>query len=167
MADLVVSLGNRRYAVERPWGALPAGIEYGVVSHVAVDSRDHVYVFQRGDPPVVAYRSASPEGHLLWFDRSGRVTEVKAPAGDYQNPWLSPDEQRIAVERTDPTTGRHTIWVVDERRGITSRLIADNSGAHMPVWSPDGRQIVFNSNRRGGVDLYGADADGSGAAGGR
>ena len=115
-----------------------------------------------GDPPVVAYRSASPEGRLLWFDRRGNVTEVKAPPGDYQNPWLSPDEQRIAVERTDPTTERHTIWVVDERRGLTSRLVADNTGAHMPVWSPDGSRIVFSSNRRGGIDLYEVDADGSG-----
>ena len=114
-----------------------------------------------GDPPVVAYRSASPEGRLLWFDRRGNVTEVKAPPGDYQNPWLSPDEQRIAVERTDPTTERHTIWVVDERRGLTSRLVADNTGAHMPVWSPDGSRIVFSSNRRGGIDLYEVDADGS------
>jgi serine/threonine protein kinase/Tol biopolymer transport system component len=117
-----------------------------------------------GDPPVVAYRSASPVGRLLWFDRRGNITEVKAPPGDYQNPWLSPDEQRIAVERTDATTGRHAIWSVDERRGITSRLVADTSGAHMPVWSPDGRRIAFNSNRRGGIDLYRADADGSGTA---
>jgi len=117
-----------------------------------------------GDPPVVAYRRASPEGQLKWFDRNGRITDVKAPPGDYQNPWLSPDEQRIAVEKTDPTTGRHTIWVVDERRGLTSRLIADPSGAHMPVWSPDGSRVAFNSNRRGGIDIYEVLADGSGSA---
>jgi hypothetical protein len=55
VGDLVVVLGERRYTVVRPWGSLPADIEYGVVSHVAVDSRDNLYVFQRGDPPVVVF----------------------------------------------------------------------------------------------------------------
>lgn len=117
-----------------------------------------------GDPAIVAYRSATPEGHLQWFERSGRVTDVKVPPGDYQNPSLSPDEQQIAVEKTDPTTGRHTIWIVDGRRGLTSRLVADSAGAHMPVWSPDGNRIVFSSNRLGGIDLYEIRADGSGFA---
>ncbi len=58
MSDLIVLLGDRRYAVVRPWGVLPAHIEYGVVSHVAVDSHDNVYVFQRGDPPVVVFDPA-------------------------------------------------------------------------------------------------------------
>ena len=46
---------HRRYAVVRPWGVLPAHIEYGVVSHVRVDSHDNLYVFQRGEPPVVVF----------------------------------------------------------------------------------------------------------------
>ena len=58
MSDLVVLLGDRRYAVVRPWGVLPVPISYGVVSHVAVDSGDNVYVFQRGEPPVVVFDPA-------------------------------------------------------------------------------------------------------------
>ena len=50
------------------------------------------------------------------------------------------------------------------RRGTTSRLIFDPAGAHVPGWSPDGRRVVFNSNKLGGIDLYVADADGTGTA---
>jgi len=104
---------------------------------------------------VLAYRSASPDSHLAWFDRTGQEIGGFRTAGDFHHPWLSPDEKRVAVERTDPSTGRHTIWIVDVDRQILSRLVADVAGSHEPVWSPDGSRVVFNSNRAGGFgDLY-------------
>ena len=111
---------------------------------------------------VLAYRSASPDSHLLWFDRTGQVVGSFRAPGDYHHPWLSPDEKRVAVEKTDPATGRHTIWIVELSRGIISRLVSDATGAHGPVWSPDGSHVVFSSNRLGGVDLYQIRADGAG-----
>jgi dipeptidyl aminopeptidase/acylaminoacyl peptidase len=110
---------------------------------------------------VLAYRSASPDSHLAWFDRTGQEIGGFRTAGDFHHPWLSPDEKRVAVERTDPSTGRHTIWIVDVERQILSRLVADVAGSHEPVWSPDGSRVVFNSNRAGGFgDLYWTQADG-------
>ena len=111
---------------------------------------------------VVAFRSASPDSRLIWFDRTG--TEIGAfPAqADYHHPWLSPDEKRIGVEKTDPATGRHGVWILDLARGTTSRLLLDATGAHRPIWSPDGNRIGFASNRLGGHDLYEIAADGSG-----
>jgi Tol biopolymer transport system component len=131
---------------------------------------DHVgYVGQSGAGAfsvgggVLAYRSASPDSHLIWFDRNGKeVGSFRAP-GDYHHPWLSPDETRVAVERTDPATGNHTIWILDVARGTVSRLLFDAAGAHTPVWSPDGRRIAFLSNRLGGRDLYSIAADGVGS----
>jgi DNA-binding beta-propeller fold protein YncE len=57
---LVVGNGDFVYDVVRPWGELPEGWSLGLVSHVATDSRDRVYFYQRKDPPV------------LVFDRDGR-----------------------------------------------------------------------------------------------
>ena len=115
-----------------------------------------------GASGAVAYRSASPNSHLVWFDRRGKRLETFPTTADYQHPWLSPDETRIAVEKTDVTTGRHTIWILEPSRGTTSRLISDEAGAHLPVWSPDGRQVVFASSRFGGADVYSVSADGTG-----
>lgn len=110
----------------------------------------------------VAYRPVGDQSQLTWFDRRGAVLHTFAERADYHHLWLSPDERRIAVERTDPATGRHTIWVVDVDRGTTSRLVADASGAHQPVWSPDGSRVLFGSNRFGGLDLYTMRHDGAG-----
>ena len=52
---LVVGTGNFVYDVIRPWGTLPADWRLGLVSHVAVDSKDRVYFYQRQDPPVLVF----------------------------------------------------------------------------------------------------------------
>ena len=66
---LVVGTGDFVYDVVRPWGTLPAGWSLGLVSHVAVDSRDRVYFYQRKDPPVLVFDA---DGHFLngWGEAS-------------------------------------------------------------------------------------------------
>jgi eukaryotic-like serine/threonine-protein kinase len=109
----------------------------------------------------VAYRSASPDSHLLWIDRSGKEIAAFQGDGDFHHPQLSPDERSVAIEKTDPATGRHTIWVLDLARGTASRLLLDPAGAHVPRWSADGSRIVFCSNRLGGGSLFVMPADGT------
>ena len=60
--DLIVLMGERRYAVDCPWGTLPDGQSFGPLSQIAVDSSGRVYVFQRSNPPVLVF---SPEGVLI------------------------------------------------------------------------------------------------------
>jgi eukaryotic-like serine/threonine-protein kinase len=111
---------------------------------------------------VLAYRSASPDSRLIWFDRAGARVGMFPTVADYQHPSLSPDEKALAIEKTDPSTKRHTIWLLDLPRGLTSRLVSDSFGAHKPVWSPDGKQIVFSSNRLGSLDVFEIPAAGDG-----
>ena len=58
----MLGTGDFVYDVVRPWGALPRGWALGLVSHVAVDSADRVYFYQRSDPPVLVFDS---DGHFL------------------------------------------------------------------------------------------------------
>jgi Tol biopolymer transport system component len=52
--------------------------------------------------------------------------------------------------------------VVDVARGVRTRLTNDRGDDWSPVWSPDGSEIVFSSNRRGHFDLYRKSASGLG-----
>jgi len=159
------ALSNRSLIAQvyDPDRAQVVGEPITVAAQIALDSPQRSgAAFSVGANGVVAYRSASPESHLLWFDRTGKEVDSFGAPGDYHHPWLSPDGKRIAIEKTDPATGRHTIWILERSRGIASRLVSDATGAHGPVWSPDGNRVVFSSNRLGGVDLYSIRADGAG-----
>ncbi len=73
VTDLIVALHNRRYQVERPWGETPPGISVDVVSQVAVDSKDNVYVAQRIDPPIIVFDS---EGNYLRSWGTGVIADA-------------------------------------------------------------------------------------------
>lgn len=47
-----VSTGKYTYELIRDFCKLPAGQTFGLVSRVAADAQDRIYVFQRKDPPV-------------------------------------------------------------------------------------------------------------------
>ena len=57
-----VGAGKYTYKLVQDWATLPRGETFGTVSAVATDSQDRVYVFQRGDPPMLVF---DPEGSYL------------------------------------------------------------------------------------------------------
>ena len=50
-----VGAGKYTYELIRDFLKLPAGETFGLVSRVAADAQDRIYVFQRKDPPVVVF----------------------------------------------------------------------------------------------------------------
>jgi Tol biopolymer transport system component len=91
----------------------------------------------------VAYRTGESGNRFLWMDRSGKEGETAGDPGDSRNPAFSPDGERLAYDRVDPRRGKRDVWVRDLKRGVSSRFTfaADNTFA--PLWSPDGRRIVY------------------------
>ena len=53
MSTIVVGSGEFKYAVISPFGEGSENFEIDRVSHVAVDSNDNVYFFQRSAPPIL------------------------------------------------------------------------------------------------------------------
>jgi len=68
-----VGTGKHTYELVRDWPRMPQGVSLGVVSRVATDSQDRVYVFQRRDPPVVVL---DREGNYLGCWGMGAVKEA-------------------------------------------------------------------------------------------
>jgi Tol biopolymer transport system component len=100
---------------------------------------------------------------LTWFDRSGKPTGTVGMPGIYHNVRISPDGRRIAGEQTDPDGRKTDIWVHEPARDATTRLTFDPSLHQTPIWSPDGKQILFSLSGRLGNQLYLKNADGSGS----
>jgi DNA-binding beta-propeller fold protein YncE len=64
--------GAGNYEVIRDFFKLPAGQSFGMISRVAADAQDRIYVFQRKDPPVVVF---DRDGTYLGAWGSGEVTD--------------------------------------------------------------------------------------------
>jgi Tol biopolymer transport system component/predicted Ser/Thr protein kinase len=79
---------------------------------------------------------------LAWWDRSGKPSRTAGEPMDAIAMFRpSPDERYIAVQR--PTGETHDLWLLDAERGITTRFTADRTITTQPVWSPDGRTLLF------------------------
>ncbi len=74
---------------------------------------------------------------------------------------LSPDGRRFVVDRAESDSGTGELWVFDVG-GNAARLTFDPANDTYPIWSPDGRTIVWASNRDGTYQLYEKSASGSG-----
>lgn len=105
-----------------------------------------------------------PVVQLTWVDRQGRQIATAGAPGQFMFPELSPDEQRVAVELLDAQTGQPDVWLLDLARGANSRFTFGPQDNEFPIWSPDGRQIVFGSMRNRAADLYTKGASGASEA---
>ena len=95
---------------------------------------------------------------LLWVDLNGQQEPVPGfRPGDYRNPHLSPDGERVAVD------DGQDVWTYDLGRQTLSRLTTDPASDTHPRWTPDGQRIVFSSTRAP-PGLFERASDGTGEA---
>ncbi len=98
---------------------------------------------------------------LVWVDRKGGEEALAAPPRPYFQPRLSPDGTRVAVAIADQ---ENDIWLWDLARQTSSPLTFDSAADWAPVWTPDGRRLIFYSQRGREPGLFWQLADGTGAA---
>ena len=101
----------------------------------------------------VLRRFGAGRTRFTWFSRSGEITGTLGEPGDYLQPRMSPDGTRVAFTRPDTQTGNRDVWFIEIARGIASRLTTHVANDWYPVWSPDGRQLLFGSDRGGGTAM--------------
>jgi eukaryotic-like serine/threonine-protein kinase len=111
--------------------------------------------FSASQNGALVYLPAGGEGsRLSWFDRSGRaINSVGAPS-EYSDVCLSPDGGRAAVGIADPRTGLEDIWIFRFPEGTPTRLTMNPWNHMSPIWSPDGREIVFSASGDGPPHLF-------------
>ena len=97
-----------------------------------------------------------------WLTRDGKTSVLRATKADWGNPRFSPDGQKLALDISDGK--QREIWVYEWARDTLTQLTFDPGEDRNPVWTPDGRRIVFTSDRAkpGTLNLYWVNADGTG-----
>jgi serine/threonine protein kinase/Tol biopolymer transport system component len=101
----------------------------------------------------------SAQSKLVWVNRNGAEQPVAAPAHTYLGPHLSPDGRRVAVTTTEQES---QTWLYDLSRDTLTRFTFEGNYNLIPVWTPDGKRIAFESAKEGPPNLFWQLADGSG-----
>ena len=129
-------------------------------------------VFCAAENGTIAYgTAAAAPSRLLWFDRFGRQTGTVGEAAFYLSAGtggigrlrISPDGRQLAATVFDPSTRGSDVWLYDLARGVRTRFTSGPKNNADPVWSPDGSQIVYDSDAKHQGDLYRKPTHGGGS----
>jgi Tol biopolymer transport system component len=158
---LVVRQGTLMALRFDPSAGVVSGEPEPVARDVGIDTTIAHSTFAVSAAGVLAHRPGGGQRRqLVWVNRAGQtVGEVGGPDDAVPaNPELSPDGQRVALARN--VQGNSDIWLRDPR-GVLSRFTFDASLDTTPVWSSDGRRLIFRSARNGAFGLFEKAADGA------
>src|SRR5262245_729535 len=118
------------------------------------------YFYNTNNAPTGGFNSDTSEWQLTWATRTGQVIETVGPYGPYRGFEVSPDGKRIAVHRHATNSG--DIWIIEPRGSVTRLTFDATRHNSSPVWSPDGKRIVYSSLQKGKWGLYQTLSDASG-----
>jgi Tol biopolymer transport system component len=136
---------------------LPVAGTPGGLAGVSRDGQRFVLVV----PPLPKLRQ------ITVYDRQGKTVRKVGEPGLYDLPALSPDGTRVAVVRNDPVTNHVDIWSFDISTGKGTAITNDEPQDITPIWSPDGKQILYVSIPPRNATYWSINrkaADGSGGA---
>jgi serine/threonine protein kinase len=136
----------------------------GIAGAAVSDSGTLVYVPEpRASPAAMSESTAAAPGGstLVWVDRQGNEELLGADPKTYGFFSISPDATRVAVSVN--TGGNQDIWIWDITRKTLTRLTFDEGDVTFPLWTPDGKRIVYYSGVEGTLGgIYWKAADNTG-----
>ena len=100
------------------------------------------------------------DNELVWVDREGNIEPAVKDRKPFDDVRLSPDGGRLAVTIFS-SVDEVDLWIYEIQRENWIRL-TDEAYVDDPLWSPDGRWIVFSSEREGALRLFRISSDGAG-----
>jgi Tol biopolymer transport system component/predicted Ser/Thr protein kinase len=165
---LVFARRGALYAVAFDAKRLEAiGREVPVVQDVATEETGGVAQYGVSSNGTLIYaQRATPTGSdrlaVVQASREGVTTALSTELRGYAMPRVSPDGLRLAVEVGEGSS-RAQIWIMDLATGNATQLTFDGEN-HFPVWTHDGREVLFTSKRDGKFAIYRQPADCAGEA---
>jgi eukaryotic-like serine/threonine-protein kinase len=137
------------------------GTAVPVAQHVGFDLLFSFPEFSTSADGVLAYVSGEgPTGaRLVWYDEAGRVLGTLGDNDQYASVSIARDGSRVVVDTT--RQGESSIRILDAR-GTRTLVTTVGATSGFPVFSADGRQVYFSSNKNGPYDIFVKAVDGSG-----
>ena len=97
--------------------------------------------------------------YISWMDLQGKITPLLDTLRFYQIATLSPDGQKLALNLN---AANDDIWIYQIARGTLTRLTFGGGNNDYPIWSPDGKYVVYQAEKGKSPNIFRKAWDGSG-----
>jgi eukaryotic-like serine/threonine-protein kinase len=100
----------------------------------------------------VAYHSGQSSQQLMWADRNGNEAGTISSPSDYESSArLSRDDGALLAARKRAGLGTFDIWRMNLDRGTEEQITTDRGSELTPVWTNDGRAMLFTRDLAGSL----------------
>jgi Tol biopolymer transport system component len=93
------------------------------------------------------------ESALTWINRAGKELGRVGDPAVMDNPTLSPDGTRVAVDVSDQKANNVDVWIESTTGAGNSRFTFDPSEEVVGVWSRDGNTVAYRENGGGSASV--------------
>ncbi len=95
---------------------------------------------------------------LTWFDLDGKELGRVGEPGNVATTSMSPDGLHAGATILGGPSGTiPEVWIYELDRGVSSRFVFGGQGSYFPLWSPDGKLVVYGEVG-GGIAMKSADS---------
>jgi Tol biopolymer transport system component len=122
-----------------------------------------MYISRDGDRFLVLPPARGQElQQITIFDQEGQVVKKVGEPALYSVGAFSPEGNRLLAMKKDLDTGQEDLWVLDINTAKATRITDDTRFKVTPLWSPDGKYILYTALLDGDWPVYRKAADGTG-----
>jgi Tol biopolymer transport system component len=125
--------------------------------------------FSVSDAGILIYQSTQTRADvnvldlaLAIIDADGKELQRLRNPGEIGDIQFSPDWKKFAYTLWGSSAENKDIWIYDIARQLPSKFTFDPTAERHPVWSPDGKSIIFSSNKKQRGNIYRKSTDLSG-----
>jgi eukaryotic-like serine/threonine-protein kinase len=106
---------------------------------------------------LLMYQTGAPASQMMAVDMHGSMRPLSPEVRSFGMPRFSPDGKSIAVQIQGQAM--NDIWLYSIASGTTTRITTEGGVNDRPEWTPDGKSILFRSDRNGSLAIWTQPAD--------
>jgi eukaryotic-like serine/threonine-protein kinase len=116
-----------------------------LIDHVSLNAGTGLAFAALSRAGTLIYQSGTQLSRVVVVGKDGARRPVLDIAGDYSYPRLSPDGKQLAI--SIGSADHRDVWLDELASGTRTRLTTEGLTNERPEWSPDGRRVLFRTDR--------------------
>jgi serine/threonine protein kinase len=138
-----------------PFSATVSGSTNAVANVVGFQPATYWAAFTVAQNGALIYNSSAgaAQSALTWMDRSGKELGRIGEPAVMDNPSISPDGSRVAVDISDEKANNVDVWLESVNGSGNSRFTFEPTEDVVGVWSRDGSMIAYRGSPAAGITL--------------